>query len=163
MEINEVIDQLISKGAEIQKNVRINSINTDDMGNYVRVSLGLKDKIKGMEQKDGEYVEGYSKVLFASTFSISALFKNTDNCSFAASHIIDNPNSLKVLLDGATIDIVQIKVNKGDVWENPFSDTPKPETVVNDTYYNYITNIKFSDMGKESLRELRKYILFGNN
>lgn len=141
----------------------VRNINVTDMTTWQRVSITLKTPVKGyVADKEGNYSEGEVNIIFVSSFSVIAAFRNNPKTAFAGKYIAEHPNCLQVLLSGAKIEIVQEAVTEGQEYTNPWSSNPTPTPVEYDSYYNHITNImELSDVSVELLKELARMIMFG--
>ena len=141
----------------------VRNINVTDMTTWQRVSITLKTPVKGyVADEEGNYSEGEVNVIFVSSFSVIAAFRNNPKTAFAGNYIAEHPNCLQVLLSGAKIEIVQEAVTEGQEYINPWSSNPTPTPVEHDSYYNHITNImELSDISVELLKELARMIMFG--
>ena len=141
----------------------VRNINVKDMTTWQRVSITLNTPVKGyIADDDGNYSEGEVNVIFVSSFSVVAAFRNNPKTAFAGNYIAEHPNCLQVLLSGAKIEIVQEAVSEGKEYSNPWSNNPTPVPVEHDSYYNHITDIiELSDASVELLKELARMIMFG--
>ena len=141
----------------------VRNINVTDMTTWQRVSITLNTPVKGyIADDDGNYSEGEVNVIFVSSFSVVAAFRNNPKTAFAGNYIAEHPNCLQVLLSGAKIEIVQEAVSEGKEYSNPWSNNPTPVPVEHDSYYNHITDIiELSDVSVELLKELARMIMFG--
>ena len=141
----------------------VRNINVKDMTTWQRVSITLNTPVKGyIADDDGNYSEGEVNVIFVSSFSVVAAFRNNPKTAFAGNYIAEHPNCLQVLLSGAKIEIVQEAVTEGQEYSNPWSANPTPVPVEHDSYYNHITDIiEISDVSVELLKELARMIMFG--
>ena len=141
----------------------VRNINVKDMTTWQRVSITLNTPVKGyIADDDGHYSEGEVNVIFVSSFSVVAAFRNNPKTAFAGKYIAEHPNCLQVLLSGAKIEIVQEAVSEGKEYINPWSNNPTPVPVEHDSYYNHITDIiELSDVSVELLKELARMIMFG--
>ena len=141
----------------------VRNINVTDMTTWQRVSITLNTPVKGyIADDDGNYSEGEVNVIFVSSFSVVAAFRNNPKTAFAGNYIAERPNCLQVLLSGAKIEIVQEAVSEGKEYTNPWSNNPTPVPVEHDSYYNHITDIiELSDVSVELLKELARMIMFG--
>ena len=141
----------------------VRNINVKDMTTWQRVSITLNTPVKGyIADDDGNYSEGEVNVIFVSSFSVVAAFRNNPKTACAGNYIAEHPNCLQVLLSGAKIEIVQEAVTEGQEYSNPWSSNPTPTPVEHDSYYNHITDIiELNDVSVELLKELARMIMFG--
>ena len=162
MEKKSVIESLIKAGAKALKNLKVKGINVVPQENYVRVSLSVDKPVRGfVAQDDGTYAEGESKVIFDSLFSIVAQLRDDENAAFAVNHILKNPESVTVLLSGATLTILQEDVASGQEYRNPWSDNADAAvtTFDHDTIINHIIDMKMTDRAYQMLDRLAMGIL----
>ena len=158
MEKKEIINNLIKGGAEPVKGLKVKNVTVTPLENYVRVALTLDTPVKGMVNKDNNWVEDTTNVIFDSTFSIVSVLRNT-YAAFAANHIIKYPDSLSVLLSGANIDIIQEHVVEGQEYKNPWSESAETTVFDHNTIINHITDIRLSDFGLRKLDTLADAML----
>lgn len=141
----------------------VRNVNVTDMTTWQRVSITLNSPVKGyVADEEGNYSDGEVNVIFVSSYSVIAAFRNNPKTAFAGNYINEHPNCLQVLLSGAKIEVVQEAVTEGQEYANPWSANPNPVPVEHDSYYNSITNIiELSDVSIELLKELARMIMFG--
>ena len=161
MERKEIISKLVQNGAELVKKLKVKNVTVTPQESYVRVALSFDKPVKGMITNDdgATYQEGETKVIFVSIYSITSVLRDNDKVAFAVNHIIKNPDSLSVILSGATVEIIQEKVTTGQIYKNPWSDNAEEQTVDHDTYYNSITDIKLSQSGEEATKLIARALL----
>lgn len=148
MEKKEVMSQLLKKGGELVKGLKVKNVTVTPQENWVRVGLTLDKEVKSMTTEDGvDYVEGTSKVILVSMYSILPNFRENDDMCFAVDYIRENPDSLKVLLSNSTIDIIQEPVTEGEEYINPWSENADPKTIDHNTIYNHITSLTLNERG----------------
>lgn len=140
----------------------VRNVNVTDMTTWQRVSITLNTPVKGyVADEEGNYSEGEVNVIFVSSYSIIAAFRNNPKAAFASNYIAEHPNCLQVLLSNAKIEIVQEAVTEGQEYTNPWSSNPTPTPIEHDSYYNHITSImELSDISVELLKELARMIMF---
>lgn len=161
MEKKEVINKLIEAGAVPVKDLVVKNVTTKDMETWVRVSLTLDKPVKGFVSEDDgvTYVEGETNVIFVSAFSIASLLKDNDDAAFAVNHILENPNSLMVILSRAKINILQQTIAKGEVYNNPWSDNSDDTVFDHDVIINHITSITLSKIAGKALEKIADSLL----
>ena len=162
MEKKEIIAKLMQNGAEPVKNLKVKNVTVTPQENYVRVALTLDKPVKGMVSKDQvTYEEGETNVIFVSSFSLISMLRDNDEASFAANHLLKNPDSLSVILNRATIDILQEAVVEGQEYRNPWSENTETEATVFDhnTIINHVTDIRLSEFGIKKLDRLADKLL----
>lgn len=145
MEKKSIIEQLLKQGSKMVKNVIIKNVTITPMENYVRVGLTLDRPISGYTaDADGNYTLGETKVIFVSLFSIAANLRDNEEASFAVNHMIKKPTASEVLLNGATIDIIQESVKAGSEYHNPWSEGDTIVTFDHDTLINHVVNLRLT-------------------
>lgn len=155
MEQKEVIAQLVQKGAEPVKELKVKNVTVSPQENYVRLGITLDKPVKGYVTSDNiTFEEGETKVIFVSLFSVISLLKEDDNAAFACNHLLRNPDSMEVVLSRAIIDILQEPVVAGEEYRNPWSESVEASVFNHDTIINHITKIKLSDFGIRKLDKL---------
>lgn len=160
MEKKEVIQTLLSNGAESVKGLKIKNVTVKPQENYVRLGITLDKPVKGKVSEDSvNYVDGETKVIFTSAFSVASLLKDNDDAAFAVNHILEHPNSMGVILSRATIDVIVEPVIKGQEYKNPWSDNAETTIVEHDNYYYHITNIQLSDLAIKALDKIAMSML----
>lgn len=159
--VKEVVAEMMKNGAKEIKNVTIKNVTVTVLDSYTRLGLTLDKEVPGFRQnEEGEYVEGTTRVVFASAYSIGALLKDNDDAAFAANHLMKHPDALGMIMSRAKIDIVQQRVNAGEEYRNPFA-SEETEAVVfdHDTIVNHIVSLDLSDFGKSRLERLADMML----
>lgn len=161
MEKKSIIEKLVKDGAKAVKNLKVKGVNILPKNNYVSVSLSLDKPVRGyVSQDDGSFTEGERNVVFISLFSIAAQLRDNDDAAFAVNHILSRPESLVVLLNGATIDILQEDVVSGQEYHNPWASNADNVSVFDhDTIINHLINIKMSDKANKMLEKLAESMM----
>jgi hypothetical protein len=160
MEKKEVIAELLKNGAESVKGLKVKNVTVTPQENYVRVALTVDKPVKGMVSEDSvTYVEGETKVIFVSLFSITSLLKDNDDAAFAVNHFVKNPESMQVVLSRATIDILQEHVEEGQEYKNPWSESAEATVFDHATIINHITNITLSEFAIRKIDKLADTLL----
>ena len=165
MERNEIIKNLLNKGAVQVKGLKVESVNVDVKDTYTNIGIKLNKPIKGFLTDDGgvTFEEKDTNMLYISAYQLSGILKAMPEVAFLGQHVIKVPTSPSVLLPGATINIIQEKIEAGTPYINPFTtvDNPEPTEFEHDLYINYITDIKFGESGNECAKDVRKFMLLG--
>lgn len=160
MEQKEIIAQLVQKGAEPVKDLKVKNITVSQQENYVRVGITLDKPVKGYVSNDGvTFEEGETKVIFVSLFSIISLLKDNDDAAFACNHLLKHPDSMNVVLNRATIDILQEPVVAGEEYRNPWSENAEATVFDHDTIINHIIKLTISDFAIRKLDKLADSLL----
>lgn len=161
MEKKEIIAQLMNEGATPVKNLKVKNVTVAPQENYVRIAFTLDKNVKGMLSKeDGvTYEEGDTNVIFISLYSITSLLKDDDDAAFAVNHIIDNPDSMSVIMSRAIINILQQKVEKGNPYKNPWSESAEEVVFDHDVIINHLTDITLSPFAIRKLDKIADSLL----
>lgn len=160
MEKEQVIKSLMEAGAEPVKNLKVKNVIVTPRDTYVQVSLSLDKAVKGMVQdEDGNWVEGETKVIYTSTFALASILRDNDDCAGVVNHLLEHPEAFQIILSRATINILIEKVIKGEVYKNPWSDSDKTTVVQNDSFYCHITSIKLTDKAVGRIEDIENKIL----
>lgn len=161
MEKKEVIAQLMNEGATPVKNLKVKNVTVTPMENYVRLALTLDKPVKGFVSDDdgATYHEGETNVIFISMYTVASLLKDDDDAAFAVNHLLENTNSMSVILSRATINILQQTVAKGEAYKNPWSENAEDTVFDHDTIINHLIDIKLSDMAVRKLDKIADSLL----
>uniref|UniRef100_A0AAU8ML08 Coat protein n=1 Tax=Geladintestivirus 2 TaxID=3233134 RepID=A0AAU8ML08_9CAUD len=161
MEKKLVIESLLKKGAELVKDVKVRNVTVTPQENYVRLGITIDKSIKSFVTKDEgvTYEEGETKVIFISLFSVASILKDNDDVAFAVDSLIKNPDSIKIILSRATINIIQEYVTGGEQYVNPWSDNPIPTVIEHDAIINHIIDIKLSEFALKKIDKLADAML----
>jgi len=145
MEKKNVVEQLLKQGSQLVKNLTVKNVTVTPKENYIRLCLTLDKPVKGyVSDDDGNYTLGETKFIYVSLFSVAAILRDNEDASFAVNHIIKKPSSVEVLLNGATVDIIQQPVKAGEEYINPWSENGTAQVFDHDTLINNVVNIKFT-------------------
>lgn len=134
-----VIKKLIAEGCKRVNSVRIKNVNFTEKDNYTMIGLTLATPIRGYESKgDGMWEEGHTSTLFTSLYAIAGALKEDEELGWMANALLEHPQALNLILNGATIDLVQQDVEAGKEVRNPFSTRTDGEAKSYD--HNIIVN-----------------------
>ena len=155
MEKNQVISNLVKNGGVVLKDLKVKNVNVTVKENYTRVALTLDKEVDGYTSEDGvTFEKGKTNVIFLSLFSISSILKDNEDTAFAASYAVEHINTVKVLLSGANISIIQESVAEGQEYINPWSDNAEPTVFDHATIINHLTDIKLGKFGEKALEAI---------
>lgn len=152
---SQVIKDLLANGYKRIVNIRVKSAKVTEKDNYTMVSLTLDKPISGyVSDEDGIFEKGETNVIFASTYSLAATLKESDDTAFAANTLVENPKGFEVILAGAHIDIIQQEVSADELYVNPFSSRSEDEgeALGHDTIINHIVSINPSSNARDLLK-----------
>ena len=152
----QVVAELLAKGCAKITNLRVRSSIVTPKDNYVMVSLSLEHGIPGyVSDADGVFTKGETATVFASSYSIASVLKDSDETAWAANQLIQNPKGLEVILAGSKIDIVQEEVAADEIYKNPFASSDSEGAVLgHDTIINHIVKIEICPKAKQMLNML---------
>ena len=155
MERKEVVSNLIKNGANLVKDITVKNVTVTPMEQYVRLGLTLDTEVDGfIQQEDGTYERGKTKVIFISAFSVASILKDDDDAAFAANHLLQHPESMCVVLSRARINIVQQTVAENEEYVNPWSENAEPTTFDHEVIINHLADVKLSDFALRRLDKL---------
>lgn len=153
--VSQVIKDLLANGCKRIVNMRVKSAKVTEKDNYTMVSLTLDKPISGyVSDEDGIFEKGETNVIFASTYSLAATLKESDDTAFAANTLVENPKGFEVILAGARIDIIQQEVSADELYVNPFSSRSEDEgeALGHDTIINHVVSINPSSNARNLLK-----------
>lgn len=153
---NQVVAELLAKGCAKITSLRVRSSIVTPKDNYVMVSLSLECAIPGyVSDDDGVFTKGETAIVFASSYSIASVLKDSDETAWAANQLIQNPKGLEVILAGSKIDIVQEEVAADEIYKNPFASSDSEGTALgHDTIINHVVKIEICPKAKQMLNML---------
>lgn len=162
----EIVKHLIAAGATRITNVQVKNVNVEPIGDYHRVSLTLTSPIPGFVSDDNgaTYKKGVTTIMFSTNWAIAGCLREDEDYAWLGTHVSLKPNSLKVLLSGAKIDILQQVIGAGEEYKNPFTTRKDPDSKVYDheTIINNIIGIKFSKTGERAANNIMDHLLNDN-
>lgn len=130
-------------------------VNLDDE-EYPRITLVLNQEVNGYNLEGEKYVLGKTKNVFTTAFNIAGVLKENEDTAMLGNYIVRNPKVAENLLSGATINLVQIPVKKGEEYRNPFTTKADAEAYVSDHDWisNCVTAIKLGVIGNKVIDKL---------
>ena len=152
----QVVAELLARGCNKIAGLRVRSSIVTPKDNYVMVSLSLERGIPGyVSDTDGVFAKGETATVFASSYSIASVLKDSDETAWAANQLIQNPKGLEVILAGSKIDIVQEEVAADEIYKNPFASSDSEGAALgHDTIINHIVKIEICPKAKQMLNML---------
>lgn len=164
--VRDIIRNLIADGATRINKLRIKNVNFDqdyENKNYIRVSFTLDRPVPGYVSKDNglSFEKGMTQLIYTSTFAIAAVLKENEDYAWLANEIVNRPKALSLILNGATIDILQREIPKGTPAVNPFSTQTEKEWPIydHDMIINDVINITLGKTGERMAEKLADRIL----
>lgn len=158
----EIVAKLVKDGATKFEKVKVTSASITPMEDYVRVNLGIDKKIKALVTEDGATKETEVDAVFPSTFSINGALRENEEVSAIISHLRENPTAYPILLNGATIDIVQEKVPANTDYVNPFATNTADKVAKKydeDKIISHVYNIRLTDKAKARVEKIEDKLL----
>lgn len=154
MKRNEVIAALAAQGLS-KKNVVVKSAYDNSESDNAFVTMTTEDVVRTTERDENEAVQFADGNAFsASLYSIASALREDEDVSPVVSHIVENPKSLRILLAGATVSIIQQEVPEGEVYLNPWSDDAEEQTFDHNVVINHIVGIKFTKKAMERIDKI---------
>lgn len=148
----KAIKTLLASGTKKITGLKVKNVNFTEKDNYDMVSFTLSSKIRGFVSEDNgrTYKEGFTNVIFSSTYAIAGAMKEDEELSWMANYLIEHPKALPVIFNGATIDIIQKEVKEGEEYKNIFStrDSADPITFDHAVIINNIIKFKLGKAGQ---------------
>lgn len=146
-----VIKGILANGGKRINGIRVKNVNVTEKDNYVMVSFTLGSEIRGFISDDNgaTFKEGKTVTLFTSLYAIAGAMKEDEDLSWMANALLQHPEALNLILNGATIDIVQQDVPQGVEHRNPFTTQQKVEGNVydHDVIINNVVKFKLGNTG----------------
>lgn len=150
---NNLIKKLIASGCKRINSIRIKNVNYTEKDNYTMISFSLATPIRGFVSNDGgvTYEEGNANIMFTSLYAISGALKEDEELGWMANALLDNPQALNLIFNGAQIDILQQHVSAGEEYKNPFSSRTEvePQVYDHDIIINHIIGFKLGKVGQK--------------
>lgn len=155
--VKQVVAELMADGCKRFTGIRVRSAKTTEKEIYTMVSLSLDKPVPGYvaNPDTGIFEMSETVVVFASSYSLASILKESDETAWAANQLVTNPKGLEVILAGAKVDIIQQEVAADELYKNPFSNsTNEGEAIGHDTIINHIVKIELCPQAKKMLKML---------
>lgn len=151
--LKQVVAELIAAGNKKIAGIRVRSAKVTEKDNYVMVSLSLDKAIPGyVANEEGIFEKSETVTVFASSYSIASVLKESDETAWAANQLVANPKGLEVILAGSRIDIIQEEVSGDELYKNPFSNSSTEGVALgHDTIINHVIKIELCAQAKKML------------
>lgn len=157
------IKKLVANGCKRINSVRIKNVNFTEKDDYTMISFTLDSNIVGYVSNDDgiTYHKGETNILFTSLFAITGAFKEDEELSWMANYLLKNPNIINLVLNGATVDILQQEISAGEEFVNPFTTKrdPEPRVYDHDIIINHVINFKLGKIGWKMADKLADKLL----
>lgn len=158
----EIIKQMIGSGCKRINSIRIKNVNITEKDNYTMISFTLASPIRGyIMGESGNYELGMTNTIFTSLFAITGAMKEDEDLGWMANTLLQNPNALNLILNGATVDIIQQEVHTGEEYANPFTTKKDVDPAVydHDLIINHIIGFKLSKIGQKMADRLAEKLM----
>lgn len=146
-----IIKRLVATGCKRINSIRIKNVNFTEKDNYTMISFTLASPIRGFVTNDdgATYELGKTNTLFTSLYAITGALKEDEELGWMANALLDNPQALNLIFNGATVDILQQEISAGEEFTNPFSSRTNVEAQVydHDIIINHIIGFKLGKTG----------------
>lgn len=152
-----ILKKLVANGCKAINGVKIKNVNFTDKDSYTMVSFTLCSQIPGYTSEDNgvTYKLGTTNILFTSLYAIAGAFKEDDELSWMANAILEHPQALNLILNGATINIIQQEFAAGEEVVNPFSKNNNGANVYDhDVIINHVVGFKLGKVGNKMADKL---------
>lgn len=152
--VKQVVNELLAAGCRRFSGVRVRSAKVTEKETYVMVSLSLEQAVPGYvaNAETGIFEKSETVTIFASSYSIGSILKESDETAWAANQLVGNPKGLEVILAGSRVDIIQQEVAGDELYKNPFSNSAaEGEALGHDTIINHVVKIELCNQAKKML------------
>ena len=135
----EIISELVKKGAVRVDDLKIKNVTVTVFESYTRLGVRIDREVDGYvaDAKTGEMTKGKTDLIFLSTYAVGAVMRENDELATIVDHCNLNPQSYKLLLQGAKMSILQQSVKKDDEYVNPFSSKTDSTKMPHDTIIDH--------------------------
>lgn len=158
----QIIKDLINSGNKRINQVRIKNVNVTEKDNYTMISFTLASAIRGyVPNENGVYELGMTNTIFTSLYAITGAMKEDEDLGWMANTLLENPSALNLILNGATVDIIQQEIASGEEYVNPFTSRKDVDPVVydHDLIINHIIGFKLSKVGQKMSDKLAEKLM----
>lgn len=156
---NDAVASLRKTGAT-SETVTIMNVTVVDRGNWTRIGLTLNREVDGpVCDSEGQWSMGKTRVVFVSLFSILGLLKNTNDTMAITGHIVDNPTSLQIILNGAKVEILQQYVKANETYINVFTGEEVEHDCDHDSIFNHLVSIEFTAKAQRAIEKIEDKLL----
>ena len=159
IKFDDAVASLRKTGA-ISEIATIVNVTLSDRKNWTRIALTLNREVAGpVCDEDGNWSMGKTRVVFVSLYSILGLLKNTNDTMAITGHIVDNPTSLQIILNGAEVEILQQEVKANETYINVFTGEETYHDCDHDSLFNHLVSIELSDKGHRAVEKIEDKLL----
>lgn len=156
----QAVASLRKAGAKEYKEVRVVNVTVTDKNSWTRVALTLDKEVDGyVDDGNGNYSKGSTRIVFLSLYSIAGVMKNTDSTLAIASYVVNHPTALQVLLSGAKVDLLQQEVAANATYLNHFTGEEVQHESDHDSIFTHIASLVLSDKGNNAVEKIEDKLL----
>lgn len=166
--VKNIIKAIIMAGGNKISNLVVKNVNcgekfASDGGVFTNFSLSVDKSIPAFVTDEATGVRGEGKlpIVYVSDYALAGTLREDINLAWLGSYFIEHPQSAKLILSGATIDIVQQRVPAGEAYINPFTTktNPEPTFFEEDKIINHVIGIRLSKVGENWSNKAAEMIL----
>lgn len=161
--VKNIVKKMIASGAKRMNGIRVKNVNNTEKDNYTMVSLTLASAIPGRITEDGgeTYKVGMATTMFTSLYAIGGALKEDEELGWMANRILEHPDTLNLILNGSTVDVVQENIAAGEEYRNPFSTRAvvEPQVFEHDTIINHVVGIKLGKTAEKMADRLASKLM----
>lgn len=154
---------LADKDNRVYRNVTIRNVTKrEKTGDWENITLVLSGMVPGfIKQEDGSWKKGLTNNIYTTSYAIAGILKETEGASCIVNKINEHPEMIPMVLNKATISIIQTDVPKDAVYEFPFSTRERKEKYTRDHDWvaNNIFNVQLGKDGKDFIKDARGYVI----
>lgn len=156
----EAVASLRKAGAKAEKGLIIKNVTVTDCDSWTRIALTLNREVAGpVSDEEGNWAMGTTNVVFLSLYSVIGVLKNTDDTIAVASYIASHPTALQVILNGATVEILQQEVKANATYVNAFTGQETEHEADHDSLFNHLVSIEFTDRSRRAIEKIEDKLL----
>lgn len=148
-----IIKKIVADGGKVLKGIGIKNVNFTEKDNYTMISFTLTKAIDGFVSEDDgvTYSKGKTQTLFTSLYAITGALKEDPELGWMANTLLDKPQALNMILNGAEIEVLQQEVEAGEEYSNPFTTRTDGEAQVydHDWMANNVIRFKLGKTGQK--------------
>lgn len=147
-------------GATRVNGLVVKSVWVKELEKRTLVTLEVNQKLdKFVKNKETEEYElGKVSSVYVTLGGIMNAIKENKKLSMIWQHFVEHPKALMVMLDGATIDVIQEPVTSGNEYINEFTGENKGP-VEHDDVYHHVVRIDVGEVGKMMIPAILNDIL----
>ena len=123
----------------------------------IKMYIAVKDEAGNPTD---EWEVGETNTWYTTNFVLAAILSDNDDTSIIADEVIEKPRKLKVLLKGATMDLLQIDIQADEEFGNPFSsDQSKKQVCSHPLFDNHGYNLNITDSVRDKIDAMEDALL----